>query len=180
MKLIGLTCQHCSAPLQVPIDARFVTCSHCGTQLAVRKTGSVAYTETLEAIDARTERMAEQIDDLQRRSQVAELDRQWDLDREQFYVTDKHGHRDLPTKSGSVVSGVILTVFGVIWTVFAANLGGGLFALFGVFFVAFGLWTAFRHYDKATAFERAEASYRRRREELTRESGSETDPPALP
>ena len=87
--------------------------------------------------------MAEQINDLQRRSEIAELDRQWELEREQFYVTDKHGHRGLPSKGGSVVSGVVLTVFGVIWTVFAANMGGGLFALFGVVFVAFGLWTAF-------------------------------------
>ncbi len=182
MKLIGLTCQHCSAPLQVPADAKFVTCSHCGTQLAIRKTESVAYTETLDAIDARTERMADQIDDLQRRSAIAELDRQWELEREQFYVTGKHGHRHLPTEGGSIVGGIVITVFGAIWTAITCGMAGmaanhsgpgmlvGIFPLFGVAFIAFGIWNAFSSYNKADAYKKAEANYRRQRQDLLRDA----------
>lgn len=181
MKLIALTCQHCSAPLEVPADAKFVTCSHCGTQLAIRKTNSVAYTETLDAIDKRTERMAEQIDDLQRRAAIAELDRQWELDREQYYVTDKDGDRHLPTEGSSIVGGIVITVFGAIWTAIACGIGGAvgshggpgiigmIFPLFGIAFVAFGIWNAFNSYNKADAYKKAEARYRREREDLLRD-----------
>jgi LSD1 subclass zinc finger protein len=180
MELLALTCQHCSAPLQVPAGAKFVTCSHCGTQLAIRKTDSVAYTETLDEIDSRTERMAEQLDDLQRRTAIADLDRQWEMEREQYYVADKHGHRHLPTEGSSIVGGIVITVFGVIWTSLACGIGGAignhggpgivglLFPLFGIAFVAFGIWNAFNSFNKAEAYKKAEARYRRQREELLR------------
>lgn len=195
MKLLALNCRHCSAPLQVPADAKFVTCSHCGSQLAVRKTGSVAYTETLEEIDRRTERMAEQLDDLHRKTGLAELDREWEIEREQYYITGKHGHRHLPTTTGSVAGGVMITVFGVIWTVIACGMGGfafqnapgpfgligGIFPLFGVVFVAFGIWNAIHGYQKAQQYEQAEGRYRRKRLELLREEEAtfqEEDAPA--
>ncbi|MBA3315036.1 MAG: hypothetical protein H0T47_17325 [Planctomycetaceae bacterium] len=189
MELLSITCQHCSAPLQVPAGSKFVTCLHCGAQLAVRQTESAAYTETLETIDSRTERMAVQLEDLQRRSEVADLDRQWDADRERFYVTGKHGHRHLPTEGGSIVGGIVITIFGVIWTMIACGIGGAafgnapgpfgligaIFPLFGIAFIAFGLWNAFQSYNKASEYEKAQARYRRRREELLRDEDVEQE-----
>ena len=125
--------------------------------------------------------MAEQIDDLQRRTAIAELDRQWEMEREQYYVADKDGHRHLPTEGGSIVGGIVITVFGVIWTAVtcgftgaAASHGGpgflvGLFPLFGIVFIAAGIWNALNSYNKADAYQKAEARYRREREELRRE-----------
>lgn len=186
MELLSLNCQHCSAPLQVPAEAKFVTCTHCGSQLAIRQTGSVAYTETLDAIDERTERMAEQLDDLHRRTAVADLDRQWESERQRFYVEGREGRRTLPTKTGSIAGGLIVAAFGTLWTIVACGIGGGAFAgrggmfgvigflfpLFGTVFIAVGLWNAYQSYHKAEAYERANAHYRRERERLS------IDPPS--
>lgn len=186
MELLSLNCQHCSAPLKVPADAKFVTCTHCGSQLAVRRGGSVAWTETLDAIDERTERMAEQLDDLHRRSGLADLDRRWEAEKERFYVTGEHGARHLPMRGASVIGGVMITVFGGIWTAIACAMGGFmagnapgpfgvigmLFPLFGVAFVGFGIAVSVYSYRKAGEFERAEAAYRRERERLLGEDGA--------
>jgi len=180
MELLALTCQHCSAPLQVPPSAKFVTCTHCGSQLAIRHTGSVAYTETLEAIDARTERMAEQLDDLHRRTAIGDLDRQWERQREEFYMQDNDGRKQLPTKGASIFAGVAAAAFGTLWTAVACGMGGmgfgngpgpfkviGLiFPLFGVVFIAVGLWAAWQGYHKAEAHERAKARYEAERARL--------------
>ena len=169
MELISLMCQHCSAPLQVPVDAQFVTCRHCGTQLAVRRTASAAYTETLGQIDARTQRMEDQLDDLSRQNALAELDRDWDREREQFYVTTKNNGRQLPTTTSSVLGGVVVVVAGLAWMMFASQIDGQ-FALFGLLFIAAGLGGASLHYVKATNYERAQRKYRRRRTDMLRKA----------
>ena len=99
MNSLALQCQNCSAPLDVPISARYVTCSHCGTQLAVKHSGSAAYTETLDQIDHRTERMARQLDQLHEQQTVQALDQQWDIDRQQFDLIARNGMRLPPTNS---------------------------------------------------------------------------------
>jgi hypothetical protein len=189
MELLALNCQHCSAPLKVPADAKFVTCTHCGSQLAVRRGGSVAWTETLDAIDDRTERMAEQLDDLHRRSAVADLDRRWEAERERFYVSGKHGERHLPMPGASIICGVMITVFGTIWTAIACAMGGFmagnapgpfdvigmLFPLFGVAFGAFGIAISVWSYRKAGEYEQAEAAYRRERERLLGKDGAKSE-----
>ena len=180
MELLALTCQHCSAPLSVPEGAKFVTCTHCGTQLAVRRTGGVAYTEMLAEIDERTERMEEKLEDLHRRSALAEVDRAWEAEREKYFMTGKHGVKHLPTVGGSIAGGVMITAFGTLWTAIACGMGGmmagavdgpfgiigAIFPLVGVAFVGFGLWTAYEGYRKAKSYEKAEGEWRRRREEL--------------
>ena len=180
MKLLALICQHCSAPLQVPENAQYVTCTHCGSQLAVKNAHGAAYTEMLEAIDQRTEEMAEQLDVLQRKTALAELDRQWESQREAYYITDKDGERSLPSTSGSIAGGVIVSVFGALWVAVACGIGGAIdqvaggpigmigsvFPLFGLAFVALGLWTAFHGYQKAQDYEQAHANYLHERARL--------------
>ena len=35
-----LNCNNCGAPINVPAAAKYATCAHCGTQLAIRRTDS--------------------------------------------------------------------------------------------------------------------------------------------
>jgi DNA-directed RNA polymerase subunit RPC12/RpoP len=93
MELIALTCRHCGAPLEVPDDAKYVTCMHCGTQLVVRHRGSAAYTEKIDALDQRTDRTEDQVDDLHRRTALAELDRGWEIERERYHATGLYSFR---------------------------------------------------------------------------------------
>ncbi len=58
-----------------------------------------------------------------------------------------------PSMMGGVMS-IAIGVFGVIWTVVAAGMGGGLFALFGVVFVIVAVVQAAYHFKNATSKER--------------------------
>lgn len=58
-----------------------------------------------------------------------------------------------PSMMGGVMS-IAIGVFGVIWTIAAASMGGGLFALFGVVFVVVAIVQAVFHFKNATSEER--------------------------
>ena len=58
-----------------------------------------------------------------------------------------------PSMLGGVMS-IAIGVFGVIWTIAAASMGGGLFALFGVVFVVVAIVQAVYHFKNATSEER--------------------------
>lgn len=128
----------------------------------------------------------QQLEELRRANAVAQLDREWDIERESYTVTGYQGGGDVhagrpyryrPTRGGSVVGGVVTTVFGIIWTAGACSMssmadgfggtpvGGfaGLFPLFGIVFVLFGVWSSMNAYDKADSYEDAEADYQHRR-----------------
>ena len=50
----------------------------------------------------------------------------------------------------SGVAGVAVGIFGVIWTIGAASIGGGLFALFGVVFIVIAIVNAVYNFKNAT------------------------------
>ena len=58
-----------------------------------------------------------------------------------------------PSMMGGVMS-VIVGLFGVLWTVMAASMGGGVFALFGVIFIAVAVVQAVYHFKNASGEER--------------------------
>src|SRR5438309_578271 len=64
MKLINLSCNKCGAPLEAPSSANFLTCSYCGSRLAVHSSGSAHYTEVLDQIDHKTTQILDRVDSL--------------------------------------------------------------------------------------------------------------------
>lgn len=52
------------------------------------------------------------------------------------------------------VSSIFMALFGVLWTVIAASSGGGLFALFGVIFIAIAVVQAIYNFKNATSKNR--------------------------
>ncbi len=54
----------------------------------------------------------------------------------------------------SGVMGIAVGIFGVIWTIAAASMGGGIFALFGVVFVAVAIVMAVYNFKNATGKNR--------------------------
>lgn len=104
--------------------------------------------------------------------EIASLDRQWELERDDYKVTGQHGHQYTPTKGGSVFAGVAVATFGIIiWTAMAFSMAGGfiLFPLFGVVMVCFGVGVSIWSYNKADSYERAQRRYRKRRRKLENE-----------
>jgi hypothetical protein len=167
MELESVSCDHCGAPLEVPPSANYVTCAHCDRQLRIHRTETARYTEVLEALAKRTDELSDHVAQLRLQNEIAALDRAWDHEKETYMVTGKHGHRSLPTKTGSVIGGVFLVIFGCIWTAMAAQMAGG-FALFGVIFIALGAFMSIHSYGKAERYERALRRYQQQRGELQR------------
>lgn len=58
-----------------------------------------------------------------------------------------------PSMMDGVMS-LVMGVFGLIWTVLASSLGGGLFALFGVVFIVIAIAQAVYSFSNATRKER--------------------------
>jgi F0F1-type ATP synthase assembly protein I len=154
--------------LRVPADARFVTCNHCSAHLAVKHNDSVTFTEQLSEINERTERIEEDLAELRSRQEVEDIDREWEHEREQYMVTNKHGHRSVPTSAGSAIGGVVVVVFGIFWTSMASQVGApGIFPLFGILFIVIGIATSVISFTKAQGYMTAERRYRRRRRDAT-------------
>ena len=78
MQLESLNCNNCGAPLEVAATSNFVTCNHCSTRLAVRRTESSAFTEQLEDIGAKQDEMLNRLKRIERQTQLSDLDREWE------------------------------------------------------------------------------------------------------
>src|SRR5437868_6104613 len=75
-QLVSVRCNHCGAPLQIDSAARFLTCSYCGAQLEVHRSGGAVYTEVLQEIDQRTERIERDVQEIKRQNAIEALDRE--------------------------------------------------------------------------------------------------------
>jgi hypothetical protein len=165
MKLISVNCNGCGAPLNVGPNTRFVTCVQCGARLAVVRSESSAYTEMLEQLDKKTDAIAEQLAEIQRHNEVERIDREWELEKQQWMTVGKDGSKSEPNADASMFGAVIMVVFGILWMMFAAGIGGGAFALFGLLFIGAAVFMGRTGVEKAKSFEAAEARWRKRRAE---------------
>jgi hypothetical protein len=165
-----LNCNHCGVTLEVPTTARFVTCNQCGAQLSVQRSGGVSYTETTSGPALRD--MADRLDEISRQNELARIDREWQIEREQYTRYGRYGYRYRPTVGMSIATAVIALVGGGVWTLFTLSFVppvggfGYLFPLFGVFFMAVGVGTAIYNYNLAQRYEQAYADYQQRRQRL--------------
>jgi len=170
----SLNCNRCGTALEVGPTTNFVTCSQCGTRLAVKRTASSAFTE--EADDAPLRQIAgtmqEQLGEIKQQNAVAQLDREWMMEREQYMITGRYGRRHLPTQGMSLIGGIVIVAFGLLWTAFAATITQGFgpvgtcFPLFGVVFVLAGLAMSIYSYAVAGRYRQAYHQYQRRRAAL--------------
>jgi hypothetical protein len=169
MKITKVCCQGCGADLQVDETVRYVTCNYCHARLEVVHDPSVTHTRLMEKLEKRTERMADNLRVIELQNDLARMDREWELRRESFMVTGKHGHRSLPSTVGSAMSGVVAVVFGVIWMGFAASMGApSPFVLFGLVFVGFAIFREVNGASKASAYQSAEVLHASQRTALLR------------
>lgn len=169
----SLLCNSCGAPLQVPANANYVKCNHCQTQLHVKRSADATFTESIEQLNQTTGDLRDQITRLNRQQKISDLDRQWELRREDFMVTGENGHRSLPTEDTALFGGVVVVVFGIFWMVMACGItsgspfkAAGVFPLFGLIFIAAGVFGAVNASVKAKEYKKAELKYWKERREL--------------
>jgi hypothetical protein len=103
---------------------------------------------------------------------LARLDREWELEREQYLRTGRFGRRYVPTVDRSIYTGLVALVVGIIWITFTSNVfpnteGFGLFfPLFGIAIIAIGLGLSAINYNLAQRYEQAHAAYLERRQHV--------------
>jgi Short C-terminal domain len=141
----------------------------------------------------------EQLAEMRYQNELARIDREWQIEREQYMVADRWGRMHVPTPEGSrllgsvgrgsMIGGLMAVVVGTLWTAFAIFLTEGapaplriIFPLFGVCFILFGLLgsigfhrfaeQAQRMYEeKAAQYQQAFDAYQQRRQEAARRYG---------
>jgi DNA-directed RNA polymerase subunit RPC12/RpoP len=187
MQVESINCNHCGANLEVSPTTQFVTCKYCGSRLAVRRTESTTYTELIDALAPPLNAMAEQMGHIAHEQELARIDREWEVERQQYLITNRQGVPQVPNATMSVIGGIVITVFGIIWTVIASSItssfpgemAGGFvscFPLFGVLFVVAGIAVSIYSYQKALAYQQAYAQYQQRRAAVRRPEQQERRP----
>ena len=168
MNLVTVRCNECGAPLETSDSVRYLTCNHCGSQLSVQRTASSIFTEKLEAIEERTEAIAGSIDVIRVQNDIAQLDREWVMEREKHLVHGKRGtHEPGP---GNVIGSAMGLVVGlmILWVEMSAR-SRGMMTVMGLFFTVMcgaGLVGGIRKADK---LHMARTLYESRRRELQAE-----------
>jgi len=118
-----------------------------------------------------------QLRGLEIEAELARLDREWEMERENYMVNGKYGSRHVPTAAGGILIGVSFAGFGLIWTIAtastASSFGGfGSFPLFGVLFTVIGVVLSMSTYSKANQYDAAFRRYEERRAQLIAEQNA--------
>jgi hypothetical protein len=184
MQVEKISCNSCGAPLEVAETTQFATCRHCGAKLSIQRTDTATFTEVLEQLAAKTDQLSEQVQSLTGHSELAALDREWQMDRENYMVTRRDGARHIPSEAGAIGGGIAITIFGCVWIGMASSMNSmgpsfgpssfadNVFPLFGFVFIIVGIVASFISFNKAGDHRRAQQRYRRRRAEIQNRSRS--------
>jgi hypothetical protein len=121
------------------------------------------------------ENLSAQLADVRYQNELERIDREWEIEKEQYMVTGRYGIRYLPTKGQGMAGAAIIGVFGVFWTIMAFSITSGapdegpfsiakiFFPLFGIAFTVFGVYMGIHTTRKAEEYTRALAAYQERR-----------------
>jgi hypothetical protein len=119
--------------------------------------------------------LADQLAEVKHQNELAQIDREWAMEREQFMVMTQYGRKMIPTPGIGIGMALIGGVFGALWTIVALSITGNapdegpfpifkmIFPAFGVIFtigaIAMGLYV----YSRALKYQQAFAAYKARR-----------------
>ena len=133
--------------------------------------------ERTERIAEHSERIAEDVDVIRIQNEIERLDREWVMSREKFMVRGKDGEMSVPSKTGSIIAGIICTVLAILWIARASLTGEAMPGLWiGVLFIATGLFTVVRGATAASAYETSRRSYEANRGRLMRKLRDRSKP----
>jgi hypothetical protein len=195
MQLTPVTCNHCGAALDVPPDARFVTCRYCSSRLEIKRTPSTITTEVLERIGQNTASMAEDLSAIRRETEIERLDREWSQRQAELVTHDSDGNVSKPSAVGGLLGAVIMGGVGIVWTIGAfgitsagksAGLGApnaslgffeSVFPCFGLVAVAIAVGMGIKSVTDADKYSQEYERYQQRRAELLRQTPSDPTRP---
>jgi Short C-terminal domain len=113
------------------------------------------------------------LEEIKAQNELAQIDREWGMERENYMVTGKYGRKYIPDKVSSVFGGIFAVGVGIFWMAMTTSItgfgGAGVFSpfpLFGVLFILFGVGASFWSFVQAELYEEAQERYQRRRREI--------------
>ena len=108
-----------------------------------------------------------QLGQIRLQNEIARLDREWNLEREKYLISNKYGTRSVPNEWGNLLVGLLLGGFGVFFTVSAASTGTpAIFVIFSGIFTLIGAGAGISGFAKAGEYRKAHELYQERRTEL--------------
>ncbi len=171
MQLESLSCNNCGAPVDVTPTTNYLTCAHCGSRLAVKRTETAHYTEALDRLQAHAARVDYELQDLRIKDKLLRLDHEWEEMRQMYIVSSSNGDVREPSV------GLAITI-AVLTAVLAIGLCGGLvtasavrgdpiyFFLLIILDLIVGSYAAIAEYRRHKAYEKALEAYNNRRDAL--------------
>ena len=177
MELLSLACGHCGAPLQVPEGTRYVTCGYCSSKLEVHHSGGAIYTEVLEALQKRTEEIANDVEILKLQNELERIDREWQTDRESCMIRGKDGSLSEPSPVVGTVVFTVLIGIAIVWMIAAASQSSPT-AFFGLVVIAIAFFSFLYNLGKSRQFAEKKQRYELRRARACRRSGCTRTPGA--
>ena len=118
MQLESLSCNNCGAPVDVPQSANFITCAHCGSRLAVKRTETAHYTEVLDRLQAHAYKVDRDLQYLRTQNELLLLDQAWEEERKQYMVSTTGG--------APVEPSLEVVILGVIVALIVTGVGGAM------------------------------------------------------
>ena len=124
---------------------------------------------------ATEEHLAGHLAEIHYQNELARIDREWEIERQQYLIPDRWGRRIVPTPGMGIGIALVGGVFGVIWTVMAVAITGSApdvgpfsvakvaFPLFGVVFIVAAIGFGLYAHARASKYQAAFAAYQERR-----------------
>ena len=168
---LGVRCQNCGATLRISEERRFITCAYCHSDLEVIRNESAVHTQVLKEVVTELETMRTKLKKLEIQREIDLLDREWLRDKQDFYMSGKHGGTYEPTVGRGVAEIALGVVAVVLLNVLAMhstrpNTGAGtLGVLLCIVLTISGAYTI----SKARALEAAHSKYQGKRNALLQE-----------
>jgi len=124
------------------------------------------------------EHLSEQLAEVKYQNELAQIDREWEIEREQYLITDRYGGKHVPTTGMGLGAAIVGGAFGVFWTIMALAITGSapdigpfsvvkvIFPLFGVVFTVAAIGLGISSYARGQKYQEAFEAYKARRAQV--------------
>ncbi len=168
MKLRAITCEQCSAPLEVPAKATSAKCGYCNSVLHLDQPQSQSLKSS--GTDSGN------LETIRLQNELERLDREWMMQRQSFMIKGKDGEMSIPDTTMIFASsfGIVFAGFWTLATLFIFP----PFALFGGFMIFMIITQTAKAKEKMPQYKIAHSQYRRKRQEILSQLNQD-DPPGI-
>jgi hypothetical protein len=119
--------------------------------------------------------LADQLTEVKYQNELAQIDREWQMERQQYLIRGRYGITQVPTASMGIGVAAVGGVFGALWTILAVSITGGapnagpfsiakvFFPLFGIVFTMAAIGYGMYVYSQAQKYQKAFEAFKERR-----------------